>query len=95
MYEYPSIDILKIKNQFSDCINVRVDDYGLMYITFREGRIDKRGPGFGRRSQVGLDENSKISLVKIPWNEPGAGIPHVDSLLALDGLLYHNGLPEW
>jgi hypothetical protein len=93
LYEESEISFEKVIEQFRDFENINVEERGLIYIQIRVDKISHRGPGFGRSAYVGIDIAGYLSLIRIPWDEPGAAIPFVDANKALAGIVYQEGEP--
>ncbi|MBA3948197.1 MAG: hypothetical protein H0X37_27055 [Herpetosiphonaceae bacterium] len=84
----------KIEQQFQDFDNINIDEHGMMYISIRDEKLIRPGPGFGRSVRLGIDQVGLLSMVQIPWDEVGAATPIATPSHALAGLLYQQGSPQ-
>lgn len=93
LYEEPEIIFDTCIERLRSFSNINVEEDGILYISIRSEDILQHGPGFGRLAKVGIDKTGHLSIVQIPWNEPGAATPFVNAQEALSGLTYEVGEP--
>jgi hypothetical protein len=87
LYEDTNILIENIVQQFAGFENVTVEpNFAVMHTKLRRTPTATPGFGFGRTSDVGIDDAGYIAVITLLWNEPGAGTPAVDHQRALSGL---------
>lgn len=92
IYEENRINFALIQEQFSSVQQVTTYNDGLVYIMFRS-YSGKRVNGFGRRADIGINEDGKLSAIRFAWVSEGAGVPFVDPAKALACVNYINGVP--
>jgi len=85
IHHAPELGLVTVAEPFEGCKNVAIFA-GYMYVQLRAGQLLHPGFGFGREARISVDAAGHLAILRVPWNEPGAGTPYVDPQHALDGL---------
>ncbi len=94
LYEDAEIDYSAVLAQIAANGYVEGNEIGTIYVYLR-GKQASTGDGFGRSGDVAITANNHLSALRFRWNEPGAAVPTVNPQIALNGLLYTDGLPSY